>query len=138
MNDQPLPGRQDGMTAQEAAPPQPEPPEPRSLTEDLEALYEDGKTYVEAEVAFQKTRARYAGRKIRNGFAFALAALAFLHLALLGLTVGLVIALAPLVGPWLATAIVTLSMLLIGTVLGLAARKRFSHLSGHFGSSDDE
>ena len=135
MTDQPLHAQDD--TLDQAAPQDAGPLSQHSLIEDLEALYEDGKTYAQAELQFQKTRARYAGHQLRTGFGFALAALAFLHLALLGLTVGLVIALAPLVGPWGATAIVTVTFLVIGGVLGLGARKRFSGLSGHFGSDDD-
>ena len=63
-----------------------------SLFDDAYALYEDGKTYLEAEVAFQKSRASYASRETGSGIVFALGALAFLHLALIGLVVGLIIA----------------------------------------------
>ena len=49
-----------------------------SLFDDAYALYEDGKTYLEAEVAFQKSRASYASRETGSGIVFALGALAFL------------------------------------------------------------
>lgn len=85
-----------------------------SLMTDIDALFADGKTYLEAELAYQKSRAGYAANRLKWTAIYGAAAFGLLHLALIGLTVGLVIALVPVVGPWLATAIVV-AVLLAGT-----------------------
>lgn len=102
-----------------------EPPEPAelrsgggqgSLSDDLVALLDDGRTYVEAEVAFQKSRAAYAADRAKFAVAYGLGAFGVLHLALIALTVGAVLALVPVVGAWAATGIVTLVLVLAGLV----------------------
>ncbi|MBO82377.1 phage holin family protein [Citromicrobium bathyomarinum] len=103
-----------------------------SLFDDAYALYEDGRTYVEAEVAFQKSRANYASREAGSGVVFALGALAFLHLALIGLVVGLIIALAPIIGPFVATAAVVGTLLVLMIIVGLVARARFKRVTRAF------
>ena len=80
--------------------------EARSLLEDLETLIDDGKTYLEAEANYQKSRALYIADSL-PGVALAgtiAAALAFI--ALIGLTVGLIIALAPYLSAWGSSAVV--------------------------------
>ena len=103
-----------------------------SLFDDAYALYEDGKTYLEAEVAFQKSRAVYAARETGSGVVFAMGALAFLHLALIGLVVGLIIALAPIIGPFVATAAVVGTLLVLMGIVGLIARARFKRVGRAF------
>ena len=88
-----------------------------SLTDDLTALFEDGKTYAEAELQYQKSRAAYSANRIKYALVYGAGAFAILHMALIGLTVGAVIALAPLVGPWLATLIVVGLLVLGGVIL---------------------
>jgi len=108
----------------------------RSLTDDVEALIDDGKTYVEAEVAFQKTRLSYAANRGKAGFGLVLAAFAFLHLALIGLVVGGIMILAPLIGAIGATAIVV-GLLLLGVVIfAVMAKGRFAQLAQAF--KDDQ
>ncbi len=103
-----------------------------SLFDDAYALYEDGRTYVEAEVAFQKSRAGYASRETGSGVVFALGALAFLHLALIGLVVGLIIALTPMIGGFAATGIVVGTLLVLTAIAALVARARFKRVSQAF------
>lgn len=86
-----------------------------SLLEDFEALIADGKSYFEAELRFQRTRLGFTGSRIKWAFIYGAAAFGFLHLALIGLVVGLVIALAPLTGAWVAIAIVV-GLLLLGAL----------------------
>ena len=113
--------------------PTPEPPpaedEPtRSLREDVEALIEDGKTYLEAELVFQKTRAAFVADRAKGALIFGAAAALFGFLALIGLTVGLIIALTPLLTAWGASALVV-GLLLIAAFLSVsAAGKRWSRL----------
>lgn len=100
----------------------------RSLTDDLVALLDDGKTYVEAEVQYQKTRAAFAFDRGRTGAFYGIVAFALLHLALVALVVGSVIALMPVIGPWAATAVVVGILILAGAAFGLAAKRRFARL----------
>ena len=51
-------------------------------------------------------------------------------LALIGLTVGLIIALTPIVTAWGATALVAGGLLLAGALTASAAMKRWRRLSG--------
>ncbi len=104
----------------------------RSLADDVNALIDDGKTYIEAEVAFQKTRLSLVVDRSKSGVVFILAALAFLHLALIGLVIGSIISLIPLVGPFPATLIVV-GVLLIGmAIFLLMAKGKFSSLANAF------
>ncbi len=104
-------------------------PEQGSLTEDILALLDDGRTMVDAEIQFQKTRAAFALDRGRSGALYGVAALGLIHLALVALVVGLVIALTPLIGPWGATAIVVAVLGIAGVFLALAAKRRFRRLA---------
>ena len=93
------------------------PPRPdHSLLGDLDALLADGKTYLESEVAYQKSRAGFTANRLKWSVIYGAAAFGLLHLALIALTVGVVIALSPLTGPWIATGIVV-ALLVIGALL---------------------
>lgn len=108
-------------------------PAPASLSEDIAALLEDGRTYVEAEIQFQKSRAGFVADRAKAGAVYGLAALAVLHLALVALVVGCVLALAPLIGPLGATGAVVGVLALAAIILALAARKRVARLFAAFG-----
>ena len=114
----------------EAAPAGYEGEEPdRSLIEDVEALIEDGETYLQAELAFQKTRASYVaqGAKAIAGLGALAAGLAVL--ALFGLTVGLILALTPLITAWGATAVVVGALLLGAWLCVRAALGRWRRIT---------
>lgn len=83
--------------------------------EDIDALVADGKTYLEAELTYQKSRAGFAANRLKWTAIYGAAAFGLLHLALIALTVGAVIALTPMTGPWIATAIVV-ALLLAGAL----------------------
>lgn len=106
--------------------------EDRSLTDDIVAFLDDGKTYVESELQYQKTRAAFAIAKGRAGAAYGLVALAVIHLALVALVVGLVIALTPMIGALGATAVVVGLLLIVGVIFALAARRRFALLAAAY------
>lgn len=103
-----------------------------SLTDDIIALMDDGKTYAEAEFAFQKTRLAYSAGQGRSAAIFVLAAFGFAHLALVALVVGAVIALSPVITPLGATVAVTVVLVLCGIIFGLKARDRFRAISSAF------
>ena len=109
-----------------------------SVVDELAALIDDGRTYAEAELAFQKARASIAGRSIGMAIAFAIVAIVLLHIAFLALAVGLVIALAPLVTTWGAIAIVVGALLLAVGLLGYGAFKKGRLLAALFASAEDE
>lgn len=87
----------------------------RSLLADLEALFSDLKVYYDAEIAFQKTRAAFLVDSLKRTIVFAVVGAFFASLATIGLALGVIIALTPLIGPWLATALV------VGVLLAAAA-----------------
>lgn len=97
-----------------------------SLADDITALLDDGRTYLEAEVQYQKSRAAFALNRGKSGAVYGIAALALLHLALVALVVGLVIALSPLITPWGATAAVVAALALGAAFLGLKAKRLFA------------
>ena len=113
--------------------------EPRaraSLTDDITALLEDGKTYAEAELQYQKSRAAYSANRLKYALVYGAGAFAIFHMALIGLTVGAVIALAPLVGPWLATLIVVGSLILVGVFLLRKLKSKIDDVRWAFGEDE--
>jgi Flp pilus assembly protein TadB len=100
-----------------------------SLVEDVRHLVDDGKTYLEAEIQFQKTRAALVLDRSRSGAIYGVAALFLVHLALIGLVVGLVIALTPLITAWGATAVVAGILLAVAVLFALKAKRKFASIS---------
>ena len=115
-----------------------EPDNGPSLGDDLLALFEDGKTYAEAELASQKSRAGYTANRRKSAVAIGFGAFGVLHLALIALTVGAVMALIPIVGPWIATAIVTIVLVAIGIVLLVMLKNRIDDIRSAFSDDDNE
>ena len=107
-------------------------PETSSLTDDIVALLDDGRTMVEAEVQYQKTRAAFAFDRGRAGALYGVIAFALIHLALVALVVGAVFALAPVIGPWGSTAVVVGILLVVGGLFALAARRRFARMASAY------
>ncbi|MDP2129643.1 MAG: phage holin family protein [Erythrobacter sp.] len=107
-----------------------------SLRDDITALVDDARTYAEAEIAFQKTRAGLASRKTARALALLVLALVLLHIALIALAVGAVIALAPLVTIWGAIAIVVGVLLAGVATLVWAALGNGKAVAAMFGLED--
>lgn len=108
-----------------------------SLSEDVIALIGDGRTYIEAEIAFQKTRFAYAADHGKSGIVLGVCAFAVLHLGLIALVVGLIFALSPLIGAGGATALVAGILLFAGAILGLKAKAQFNRLGEAFKGADE-
>ncbi len=107
------------------------------LRDEVTALVEDARTYAEAEIAFQKTRAGIAAKRAARALLLLVLALVLLNLALIALAVGAVIALAPLVTIWGAIAIVV-GVLIVGVALLVAGAARDGKVLGAlFGSGDE-
>jgi len=94
-----------------------------SLTEDLKALLEDGQTLVEAELSYQRQRVAFAWSRAKAIALLLVAAVFLAFFVLVAIVVGLLLALAPLVGAWGALAIVAVAL------AGLAATCFFSAVS---------
>lgn len=106
-----------------------------SLVADVEALLADGKTYLEAELTYQKSRAGFTANRLKWTAIYGAAAFGLLHLALIALTVGAVIALTPETGPWMATAIVVAALFLGALIFVLRLRSKLGDIRGVFEDS---
>ena len=129
-------GAEAGRDGVGQAPPKPSPqPSPQpSLSDDVRNLVEDGRTFAEAELAFQKSRAAWAGNRVKFIAIFAVLALGFVHLSLVALVVGAVFALAQMMNPWAATGVVTLALLLGAAILGLMIKSKIGDIGDAFAS----
>ncbi|MDF1834789.1 MAG: phage holin family protein [Alteraurantiacibacter sp. bin_em_oilr2.035] len=110
----------------------------RSLFDDFEALFDDARTYVDAELSYQKSRAGFVADRLKKAVAFGLVGAYFGVLATVALAVGLIIALTPLITAWGATALVVIALLLIAFLLIRRARQAWNELSGAMNSTEDE
>lgn len=109
----------------------------RSLLEDLEYLIADLRTWLDAELSFQKSRAALVSNRIKTILAAVAVAGLLAVLALIGLTVGLIIALTPLITAWGATAVVVLLLLLIAYLLIRRAARAWRDIQAATGSSEE-
>ena len=100
----------------------------RSLLGDVEALIDDGKTYLEAELSFQKTRAAFVADRAKSTVVLGSIAALLGFLALVGLTVGSIIALTPLLTAWGASAVVVAILLAAAALAARAASRKWSSL----------
>lgn len=97
----------------------------RSLVADVRQLVEDGRTLLEAELAYQKSRAMVAGQAAKGVAGWMALALALLFFALMALVLGLVLALVPALGAIWATVAVVLGLLAMGGLSGWVAVRRW-------------
>lgn len=107
-----------------------------SLTDDVLALLEDGKTYAEAELRYQKSRAGFVGNRIKGAIAIGLGAFGVLHLALIAATIGAVLVLAPIIGAFPATLLVTFALVAVGVLLLRMLKNRLDEISRAFDEGD--
>lgn len=111
-------------------------PRERSLVDDLRGLVDEGKAAAQAEIAWQKSRLAVAGQGAKGIAGLGALALALVFFALMALVFGLVLGLASLVGPWLATVIATLGLLALAGLCALLAAGRWKRLQARL--SDEE
>lgn len=126
-----------GYPQDDPAIPADQPAETRSLADDLEALVEDARTYFDAELSYQKTRAGFVADRLKKTIAFGAVAAFLAVLALIGLTVGLIIALTPLITAWGATAVVVLGILLVAYILVRKAGNAWNSMMGAMKEQED-
>lgn len=94
------------------------------LTDEIRQLATEARALAEAEAAYQKSRAAFAGSTIPRVIALAVLAAVLGFFALMALTLGAVLALTPMLGAWGAAGAVAGSLLLIALIcLALAAAR---------------
>ena len=101
----------------------------RSLTEDIKQLASDGRTLLEAELAYQKSRVAVAGEGAKGIAGWATLALALVFFALMALVVGVLLGIAEFIGIWAATAVTVVLVLAAAGLAGLAAARRWKRMS---------
>lgn len=101
----------------------------RSLVEDIKLLASDGRTLLEAELVYQKSRAAVAGAGAKGIAGWAALALALVFFALMALVVGVLFGIAKFIGIWEATAVTVALFLLAAGLSGLAAQRRWKRVS---------
>ncbi len=111
-------------------------PADRSLVDDVRQLAEDGRTLLEAEVAYQKSRALVAGQAAKGVAGWGALALVLVFFALMALVLGLVLALTPHLGALGATAAVVLGVLAAAALCGWIAVRRWERASAQLNDAE--
>jgi hypothetical protein len=100
-------------------------PADRPLSDDLRLLIDDGRTLLEAELAYQKSRAIATGSGIATVVGWAVAGFVILLLAVIAALFGVVLELSVLFGAAGATLIVVFSMLVLATLCALIVQNKW-------------
>jgi hypothetical protein len=108
----------------------------RHLEDDLRGLIDSGLVLARAEVAWQQARASYAAGAIKGIAAFGVLALFLLFFSLVALTVGLVIALTPILGALGATFAVFGGLLLVALLAALIAASQWKRMTRALSGKD--
>lgn len=108
----------------------------RSLVDDVKQLANDGRTLLEAELAYQKSRAAVAGQGVKHIAGWGALALALVFFALMALVLGVLLALSETFGGWIATAIVGAGLLLAAGLSGLAAARRWKQVASQLSAEE--
>lgn len=108
----------------------------RSLVDDVRELVTDGRTLLEAELAYQKSRAALAGRTAKSMVGWIALALSLVFFALMALVMGLLLILAPLIGGLGATLLVVAGLLIAAALSGWVAARRWTAMSRRLAEDD--
>ncbi len=108
----------------------------RSLVDDVRELVSDGRTLLEAELAYQKSRAALAGRTAKSMAGWIALALSLVFFALMALVMGLLLILTPLIGGLGATLVVVFGLLGAAGLSGWVAMRRWQAMSRRLSAED--
>ena len=108
----------------------------RSLVDDVKHLVEDGRTLLEAELAYHKSRAAVAGAGLKSIAGWGALAAALVFFSLMALVIGALIGLAQLLGIWTATGVVVVTVLLCAVLAALAAKRRWNRMTAALARED--
>lgn len=100
----------------------------RPLLEDLRALADDGLRLAKAEIGLQKARGQFAAGRLKWIASLGALAAVLVCLALVALTVGMVIALTPVLGAFGATLAVFAALLVFAIGCALAAAGQWKRM----------
>lgn len=115
---------------------QPANPAERSLVEDVRQLVSDGRTLLDAELAYQKSRAAVAGQGAKGIAGWGALALALVLFTLMALVLGFTLALSASIGPWLATAVMVLGLSLATGLSAMTAARRWKRMASQLAKQD--
>jgi len=104
-------------------------PEEESLADELRGLADDAKALAQAEFAYQKSRATYAGKQAAIVAALGGGALVFLFFAVEALVFGAILALAPRLTALGATAAVAGSLVAMALLCVVVAFVRWKRMT---------
>lgn len=110
----------------------------RHLEDDLRLLVDHGVAFARAEVDWQKARVGYAAGRIKWIALLGVLALLLLFFSLVALTVGLVIALTPLIGAVAATLAVFGGLLLLALIFATIAAGQWKSMMAALSNRDTE
>lgn len=113
-----------------------EDPAERSLVDDVRQLVDDGRTLLEAELAYQKSRALVAGEAAKAVAGWGALALALLFFALMAMVLGLVLALTPKLGALAATGVVVAGLVVLGAISGITAVRRWKRAAAQIAEQE--
>lgn len=113
-----------------------EDPAERSLVDDVRQLVDDGRTLLEAELAYQKSRALVAGEAAKAVVGWGALALALLFFALMALVLGLMLALTPKLGALAATGVVVAGLVVLGAISGITALRRWKRAAAQIAEQE--
>jgi Putative Actinobacterial Holin-X, holin superfamily III len=94
-----------------------------TASEQASLVLEDVRALVRAELRYYQSRLDYSRHVMKWSFGFGLVSALAFGGAAIGLVTGLVLTLAPHIGPGWATLLVTLGFIIIGAITGFQARK---------------
>ena len=101
----------------------------RSLVDDVKHLVADGRTLLEAELAYQKSRAVVAGAGAKGMAGWGALALALVFFALMAGIIGLLVGLGALIGMFAATGVMVALLLVLAALAGLAVNRRWRRMT---------
>jgi hypothetical protein len=105
-------------------------PQEESIGALIGRLVEDGKGFARAEIGYYRTLALAKFAEARTGLIFGVTALVIALSAVTALLVGLILSLATLVGPGLATLIVIVATFALAGLLAWLAYQRIQRMFG--------
>lgn len=110
----------------------------RSLVDDVRQLASDGRTLLEAELAYQKSRALVAGQAAKGVAGWGALAIALVFFALMALVLGLVLVLAEAIGALWATTAAFLGLLAFAALSGWFALRRWQRASAQLTDAEGQ
>ena len=110
----------------------------RPLVDDVRQLASDGRTLLEAELAYQKSRALVAGQAAKGVAGWGALALALVFFALMALVLGLVLVLAEAIGALWATIAAFLGLLAFAALSGWFALRRWQRASAQLTDAEGQ